>query len=871
MAEPRSKRNVPIPYRFGAAPALLALLLGTQPGCTREFFREWANQDVSEAVFEKSRDPRWRLDTFSIEPPAMSRFADPYDPDFPPAPPDDHATAALSPVPQSPDNQLMIPAEGTGYIEMLERWQQERESLPKPPKRGNGAKPAQPNGPEGVGQPAAPPGPSQTPSPFLPGAAAPPGAGATTPPQASTWKLDQKAGAEARKTTPILLADARTAGAKKVIPPPRPASSFATANAEQPRRSQDGAVRRTAQQAVDADNSIRGVRPGDSEKKPLGQPDSTLTPVSPVPLDPNPNERDMADPNLARPGQMTPEGPKGAFTQEQAAELSGVLVPSIPELNEAAAAGLPSNSNPYKVTMQQAFTLALINSRAYQSQLEGVYSTALAVTLQRFQFQPQFYAGLSPQTSPLAGFAGAIPPNRFNYQTRFSPGGQVSALQISEVAGVGKLLNSGGQLALGFANQVVFNLVGKNPIQPSVQSSLPISFFQPFLRGGGRAVILEALTQAERNLVYQVRSFAKFRQEFIVAVLMGSTVQSLGTTFGGTAFSTGSNSDPTTGFIPVAFNLAQVSIDRRNVAYFEQLVNLYTQLIDGEASGLTQLQVDQARSNLVRARQTLVQDTLTYRFSLDQFKQQLGLPPDLPMICDLSLVQPFVDVWDSIDDWQRDPKRDLKDLPTLVGKVPQLEDVVIDGRSMLGLYKGSTTYSEEEELEDVLQAGVRTALEYRLDVMNQRAQLYDTWRQIRVQANSLKGILNVGVTNQVLTPPTSTNPFGFFSQATQFSLVLNAELPLIRLAERNNFRAAIVNYERQRRNLQNIEDSLKVQLRQDIRQMQVAAITYEIAKQSLELNIRLKDQAFEQIIAPPREGPARAWLSRPTRRPKPRT
>ena len=133
------------------------------------------------------------------------------------------------------------------------------------------------------------------------------------------------------------------------------------------------------------------------------------------------------------------------------------------------------------------------------------------------------------------------------------------------------------------------------------------------------------------------------------------------------------------------------------------------------------------------------------------------------MIVDLSLVEPFNRVWDSIDDWQRDPKRDLKDLPTIVGRVPTLEDVVIDGRSMLDLYKGSTTYTEEDELEDILQAGVRTALEYRLDVMNQRAQLYDAWRQIRFRANALKGILNVGITNQVLTPPTTTNPFGFFS------------------------------------------------------------------------------------------------------------
>src|SRR3954451_2296335 len=106
-------------------PLLVALALGAQAGCTREFFREWANQDVSEAIFEKSRDPRWRLDTFSVEPPALARFADPYDPDVPPAPPDDAATEALSPVPQWPDNRLMMPAEGTGYLDMLERWRAE--------------------------------------------------------------------------------------------------------------------------------------------------------------------------------------------------------------------------------------------------------------------------------------------------------------------------------------------------------------------------------------------------------------------------------------------------------------------------------------------------------------------------------------------------------------------------------------------------------------------------------------------------------------------------------------------------------------------------------------------------------------------------
>ena len=51
-----------LPGRFRAA-ALLMAAAGTQAGCGREFYREWANQDVSEAVFEKSRDPRWRIDS----------------------------------------------------------------------------------------------------------------------------------------------------------------------------------------------------------------------------------------------------------------------------------------------------------------------------------------------------------------------------------------------------------------------------------------------------------------------------------------------------------------------------------------------------------------------------------------------------------------------------------------------------------------------------------------------------------------------------------------------------------------------------------------------------------------------------------------
>jgi hypothetical protein len=208
-------------------------------------------------------------------------------------------------------------------------------------------------------------------------------------------------------------------------------------------------------------------------------------------------------------------------------------------------------------------------------------------------------------------------------------------------------------------------------------------------------------------------------------------------------------------------------------------------------------------------------------------------------------------VFTEIDEWQRNANRKLEDIPKIVNKIPQLDDIVLDGHSVLDMYKNSKTFDNEDELEATLQAGVRIALEYRLDMMNNRAQLYDTWRKIRVAANALKGVLDVRLTNQVFTPPTTTNPFAFVSQAKQFSLVLNAELPLIRVAERNAFRQAIIAYEQARRLLQQQEDFIKNQLRGDIRSMQVTYIQYEITKRNLVLNIRLKDQAFEQIVAPP--------------------
>ena len=842
--------------------ALAFLCLAAQAGCGREFFREWANQDASEAIFEKSRDPRWRLDQFSVDPPALSRFSSPYDPDRPPAPPDDRASEAMSPVPQWPDNRLLIPAEGTGYLDQLDDWQRQRPagnitrmgipglvSGPAPggaPRAGAGAE--SPPGPPAAGAgspfqliPTPPPGdplpgPDLNPSTTPPGAATPP---AATPSPAATPPATEPS-SPTPSPGPQASAGPKPAGAKD---PGVTLSAF-----------QDAGLPLPAPTAAPAAPPTTPARPPGAAPQPTP---SSATPFLPTPsigMDPDPSNRDLSIPTNPR-----PDLPPGEYRQSEAKSsvIASMLVPGAIDFNEAEAAGFPREFQPYIITMEQAFTLALINSRAYQTNVETLYLNALPVALQRFAFTPQFYAGMSPSTGVAtigpAGVGGGIvspnPANQFLYQTA-ETGTQISALNLGTAAGVGKVFQSGARLVGGFASQIIFNFAGKNSGQPTVRSFLPLTLVQPFLRGGGRAVTLELLTQAERSLVYSVRSFAKFRQEFTASVLAGGNpVTSLGSLNTNVGFSGGGTTDPSVGFLNLVEDVQLVENARRNIAAYEQIRRVYAELILGESSGLTQLQLDQVDSQLQNAKLTLVQQRTNYRLDLDNFRLQMGLPPDTPVIADRSLARSFKDVYDAIDEWQRDANRDLDQLPEIVSRLPKLEDVVIDGRSILGVHANPD--DAEDKLADVLLAAERAALEHRLDLMNARGALYDSWRQIKIQANSLQGVFNIALTNQFLTPQNNTNPFAFVDQAKTFSLVFNAELPLVRVNERNLFRSALIGYERSRRSLQSTEDTIKGIIRGDVRTYIQNYLQYEIAKRNLVLFTRQKDQAFEQIIAPP--------------------
>ena len=156
------------------------------------------------------------------------------------------------------------------------------------------------------------------------------------------------------------------------------------------------------------------------------------------------------------------------------------------------------------MTLEQAVELGLINSRTYQDIREDLYLQALPVTQQRFSFAYQ-WAVIENAVRQWAGLES-------------SAGRQIN-WSLGTTASFSKLFSTGALLTFSVANQTVFNFNSSSPFGFTSVSVINLDLVQPLLQGGGKAVTLEPLTQVERNLVYAIRAFARFREQFYVSVV----------------------------------------------------------------------------------------------------------------------------------------------------------------------------------------------------------------------------------------------------------------------------------------------------------------------------------------------------------------
>jgi hypothetical protein len=147
-----------------------------------------------------------------------------------------------------------------------------------------------------------------------------------------------------------------------------------------------------------------------------------------------------------------------------------------------------------------------------------------------------------------------------------------------------------------------------------------------------------------------------------------------------------------------------------------------------------------------------------------------------------------------------------------------------------------------EEIEIDPNEALLTGLVQRLDLMNQRGDLADAWRQIKLAGDDLRSIVDLRATQALRTRSAGTNPFDFTFDDSETRVSVALDTPLNRRVQRNNFRVALINYNVGLRNLMAAEDSIKLDIRQDLRQLALDRNQYSIAVASAAL-------AYERVIS----------------------
>lgn len=162
-----------------------------------------------------------------------------------------------------------------------------------------------------------------------------------------------------------------------------------------------------------------------------------------------------------------------------------------------------------EMTLQEAIELSYIHSREYQTQLENLYLAALDLTFERFQFQVRYLNrnGVEPGAD---GTFTVVPSNPAQ-----------TSLETNSGFGISQFLPSGGQWAVELTNNTLW-LFSPNS-QTNSASLLSFSLVQPLLAGAGRKIAMENLTQTERNLLYAVRDLARFRKFLFTNTVSGGS------------------------------------------------------------------------------------------------------------------------------------------------------------------------------------------------------------------------------------------------------------------------------------------------------------------------------------------------------------
>lgn len=279
------------------------------------------------------------------------------------------------------------------------------------------------------------------------------------------------------------------------------------------------------------------------------------------------------------------------------------------------------------LSLEKALAVAVTQSRLYQNNKEQLYLSALSFTLARHQFAPLFSGGghvnYAVETEKLVRYeideiTGEPRPVISDDLV------ERNLIRADGTVGVSWLLRDVGRITAAFTTDFTRFLTG-DP-RSIANSQVGATFTRPLLRNAGFKQEVENLTQSERSLLYQVRTFVRFRKSFSVQVARDY-------------YSVLSSRDATRNAY------LRLESARRNSELTRALA---------QEGRRPQADLGRLETELLTAEANWLDAIRRYRRALDDFKILLGIPVETNLILDddelaaLSIVHPAITVDDSI-------------------------------------------------------------------------------------------------------------------------------------------------------------------------------------------------------------------------------
>jgi outer membrane protein TolC len=235
--------------------------------------------------------------------------------------------------------------------------------------------------------------------------------------------------------------------------------------------------------------------------------------------------------------------------------------------------------------LRSSLELAAKYSRDYQSAKETLYSSALSLLGEANEWDWN-------------------PVNNFNGLWGIKQNPSSSTLGTNSKIGFSKRFFSGARLSANVGLQTLRYLSGDRSVNLTSLANITVS--QPLLAGFGQEIVREPLTQAERNLVYALRSYVRTREALLISIAERY----------------------------YAVLNAQESLEIGKQTYQSVSSSLERSEAMADAGRVDPFQVDQARQKVLTAESNLVSLEESYQNAIDQLKTILGVPLDIGLEAD---------------------------------------------------------------------------------------------------------------------------------------------------------------------------------------------------------------------------------------------